>query len=237
MALKSHSFSYNLMLEQAIQDCVHTDMLVIDQLKSLSEDERVLALSDLFNLSSQLTRRINDKQLYIALFEASTLINRNVENIEDVISLRQACAKKTDHKLIRQMVEKYEITIELYAMKMSPFSQSMLCNELKCSRRGMAAVKAVLKQNITLEAKKIETEWRENELANPTLRKYMLIEAIKDIQTNYDDAKKGVWYNTLWVLTHVLKSCQLYINQVDSKQISDIIDSVRLIQEDKKNDK
>lgn len=96
MATKRHAFGAQLMLDDAIEDAVHTDMFFVDQVMNLEPEKQIQILTETFNLTENSCRYIVDEGFYIALFEASTNVNNGVSEIASVKTLRTLCAEKMD---------------------------------------------------------------------------------------------------------------------------------------------
>lgn len=236
MTKKKHAFSTTLMVVDAKEDAVHSDMVVIDRLKKLPTVDRLNAIKSTFNLSDDVAKRIVDNNLYIALIEASSLINNTAESSDEVTTLRAASEKNINHYLIIKMVEKYEILIALFALQLSSFGQKEILAELQTSRRSANTIKAIFKPQIAEYAKKLEDARCENTSSIPkdssiAVRLYALSEMTKNIPAIYSKVNSGRWFNNLRVVIEMAQLCQVPINKIDKETIQLIYQQTQKIEE------
>lgn len=236
MTKKKHAFSTTLMVVDAKEDAVHSDMVVIDRLKKLPTADRLNAIRTTFNLSDDIAKRIVDNNLYIALIEASSLINNTAETSDEVTTLRAASGKNINHYLITKMVEKYEILIALFALQLSSFGQKEILAELQTSRRSANTIKAIFQPQITAYVKALENTRNENSAAIPqdasiAVRLYALSEMIKNIPEIYTKVSTGRWFNNLRVVIEMAQQCQVPINKIDKETIQKIYQQTKILEE------
>lgn len=158
MTTKRTAFGVNLMLDEAVEDAIHSDMFFIEKAKLLSQEEYRDTLINAFSLPSETASLIVDNKLNIAIFEAATLVNEGVESLKDVTTLRQLCCSEFSEKginIISKCVEKYLLFIQLAALGMRTFKDKEFPAELNISRRNAVHFRAALEQQISDYAKTI----------------------------------------------------------------------------------
>lgn len=234
MATKRNTFGESLFLRERINDAVDSDMLVIDRLKNLPRETQELHISDSFNLSEKMTKKIVDSNLYIALVEASTLINKDCQCIDDVTTLRKATESNKNHPTIVKMVEKYEVLVDLLACGMDPHSQGIICAELVFSRRSAKTVKALLADQVREKGKGLTIYSSSKKHCGATLfRKHKLQELGDDLESVYADMEKGNHYNGLRLIVELSKKSEVAVGKFTNELLTKSIDFVEETKENK----
>lgn len=225
MATKKHSFSLALMIDAAISDAVHSDIVVIKKTQQLTIDEQVIQLQTSFNLSETLAKKIVNEKLYVALIEASTLINSQPECLSMVRTLRSACDDIKDHYLIKKMVEKYELIIDLFAQGMNPYQKEIL-QRMEISRRAAYSLRDILDSLVDKKKSSEENKTQENSTRkSKKIKTYIL----KDVCENIDSIKQkvsesdAIWYKDVRVILEISRASGININEMKDDVICNII--------------
>lgn len=220
------------MINEMALDAVMSDMLVLDRIKLMDKKEQTLALSEAFNLSEKLTKRIVEQGLHISLIEASTLINDQADSLASITTLRRASTSTKDHYLIKKMVEKYEILIHLFAHNLNPYSQQNVLKELDVSRRSAYAIKDVLQEQIAEKVKTIESESSGSDvISGKTAKQYILDKTISNLEPLFMNMEKGLWFNNVRLLIEVSRTTQQPLNKISPEIVESILNTTMTVQQ------
>lgn len=224
MPIKSHSFSQKLMVTSAIEDAVLNDAMLINALMGKPKNEAIGLLTSHFNLKPTDANNIVEKQLSLALFEASTLVNEDVTDFEKIQSLSQYSSSKKGQILIRKMVNKYELLIELFARKASATANPFLFQIIGSSKRTSKAVKSILEPQIEVARSKMSTNYISNNPKVKQLRLARLEETFEKVAPEIDHESSFI---QLDALIKVADESGQYINKIDLTTSQKIFDLVK----------
>lgn len=228
MPIKSHSFSKNLMVNSAIEDAVLNDAMLINEFMLKPKEEAIELLSSHFNLKASYAKIIVDKQLSLALFEASTLVNKDVTDFEKIQSLSEYSSSNKGQRLIKKMIDKYELLIELFARKASATANPFLFQIIGSSKRTSKAVKQILEEQIEIARSKMSTNYINNNPKVKQLRLARLEETFEKVAPGIDHKSSFI---QLEALIKVADESGQYINKIDQATSEKIFDLVKQTQQ------
>lgn len=228
MTIKSHAFSQRLMLTSCIEDAVLSDSMLINEILSRSTSESKTLLVNHFNLEEEDADLVIDKQLSIALFEASTLVNEGVTEVHDIKNLSVFSASKEGQLLIKKMLEKYQILIELYARKASSTANPTLFQMIGSSKRTSKAVKNFLVHQIEESREKMSKNYEENNVKVKQFRLLKLDATFSKIAHTID-LNSNFYY--IDALIKVADESGQYINKIDKTICTNVFDLVDKIKQ------
>ncbi|MDF9399109.1 hypothetical protein [Vibrio sp. 1180_3] len=154
MRVKSHQFSYELLINSAIDDAVQSDIVAINSIASKPEKERIPMLMEWFNLSKECASEIEFMKLFIVLIEAASEVNKNAKDLDDVTTLRAVSETKFGQDIIQKTLDKYRLIVQVEALNISFEQRTMIKAEMNISRRNAPKLRAILAPSIQLEKSK-----------------------------------------------------------------------------------
>jgi len=227
MTIKSHAFSQRLMITSCIEDAVLSDSMLINEILSRPNCESKLLLMNHFNLEETDANLVVDKKLSIALFEASTLVNESVTEVNDIKSLSVFSTTKEGKQLIKKMLEKYQILIELYARKASSTANPTLFKMIGSSKRTSKAVRNFLCHQIEESREKMSKNYEENNAKVKQFRLLKLEETFSKVAHTID-LNSNFYY--IDALIKVADESGQYMNKIDktiSTNVFDLVDKIK----------
>lgn len=223
MATKRHAFGAQLMLDDAIEDAVHTDMFFVDQVMNLEPEKQIQILTETFNLTENSCRYIVDEGFYIALFEASTNVNNGVSEIASVKTLRTLCAGKNGHlgtALIEESIERFRLFVQLFALDIKPQPHKEFFSELNISRRNAYSIKDVLANQIAKEKSKMA--WLREKEKTKEVRSFLQESSLEFALTNLKSQKNSKRFTATKLMINLSNMTQIPIN-LASREIIDLV--------------
>jgi hypothetical protein len=216
MSNSKHSFNAKLMLSSALEDAVLRDSMLVNEILSLNNKAAKVELKKQFNLDDEIGNTIVERNLGIALFEASTLVNEGAKSAQDVKDLSMATKHKSGVNIVKLMVMKYSLLLEIFARKASAHTHKELFEALNVSRRTATTLKQVL--SVNFEPIKQEIDKNRTPLTKPQkeLR-------LHHLDSNFEKVGSQIDINSPYFLVEAAyKSadlCGLYFNEVNSSFI------------------
>ncbi|MFC5079590.1 hypothetical protein VTH8203_01344 [Vibrio thalassae] len=144
MSTRSWTFSYGILLNLAIEDAVHSDMVVINEILQKDAKEQVTLFQSWFNISEELAYKVTHSKLATGLIEAATLVNESVTEIASIQTLRRASETKKGQELIKKLIEKHELLAHIEALNIRYSQRDLLKSELNISRRNAAKLREIM---------------------------------------------------------------------------------------------
>lgn len=212
------------MLTSAIEDAVLSDSMLINEIMSKPDNECLELLTSHFHLDRELANTVLEKQLSLALFEASAIANEDVTDYESITPLSDISDTAKGRLLIKRMVHKYEILIELFARKASATANPFLFKMIGSSKRTSKAVKTILSPQIEISRSKISTNYTNNNIKVKQFRLAKLEETFEKIADKIDHKSSFI---KLDALIRVADESGQYINKIDmttSQKIFDLVE-------------
>lgn len=219
MTVKSHSFGLKLMLDEAIEDAVHSDMFFVETLKQLPAEQQILALQTELGIADAVAKNIVDNELYIAIFEAATLINDDVTDLEKVRTLRQLAKKNglsIAAELIEKMVDKYQTVINLFAHNISPHKQYCILKDVNISRRNAIAIRNILSNQIEKQ------RYCFNDSVSQIVQLHRQNKVAEDVPGHINSLKNPRYYIASKAIIYAAQQCETPINSLNEDLINKI---------------
>ncbi|MCG3744829.1 hypothetical protein EXA18_15395 [Vibrio cincinnatiensis] len=142
-----------------------------------------------------------------------------------VSTLRSACADIKDHYLIKKMVEKYELVIELFSQGMNPYQKEIL-QRMEISRRVAYSLRDILNSLVDRKKSDEQNDPQENPgRKSKKIKTYIL----KDVCENIDSIKQkvsesdAIWYKDVRVILEISRASGININEMKDDVICNII--------------
>lgn len=216
---KDQSYTLKIMIEEAIEDALYSDMLAIKAIQIQPKKDQLIELSDTFFLSEKLARDVINNDLFIAIFEAASVVNHKCNSHSEITTLRRICETQKDHPILQDKIEKYLLYIELFALNFNPHKHMEILKKLTTARRSAYAIKEILDPQI--KNKELENS-KNNRNYSVQTKRYLLKTCLENIEKYRASIPHHTKYADIWLLVVIAKTTGLAINKFTADDINAI---------------